>query len=59
MADKPENFEYSNCNAEDEAYQALLEEVATLEAENAFLKMQNQKLNEHFRKTQDQNDATY
>ena len=59
MADKPENFEYSNCNAEDEAYQALLEEVATLEAENAFLKMQNQKLNEHFRKTQDQNDVTY
>ena len=53
MADKPENFEYSNSNAEDEAYQALLEEVATLEAENAFLKMQNQKLNEDFRKTQD------
>ena len=59
MADKPENFEYSNSNAEDEAYQALLEEVATLEAENAFLKMQNQKLNEDFRKTQDRNDATY
>ena len=37
MPDKPENFENSNSAADDEAYQALVEEVANLEAENAFL----------------------
>ena len=59
MADKPENYENSNSAAEDGAYQALVEEVANLEAENAFLKMQNQKLIEEFRETQNQNDVTY
>jgi len=48
MADLPQEQNHHDLSADDAAFYRLLQEVAQLEAENSYLKTQNQKLQAEF-----------